>query len=301
MVATGKAPGDWPDLPDISSDPCRYCAARRSGVCGSDGKVQSWCTDGGAHRVSLGADQALSADPAASPFVFMVRSGILRLVRYDLDGKRRILGMIFPGEVAGLDEAHSDGTSLEAMMPAELCRVDRRAFAAAERQDADIRRAVYRQRVTNLERLRWRIWVLGCLRPEERICALLAAGTLFMPFALRSDGGGVLTVTYSRTDIADMLSTTPETISRVLHVLARRGILRILGPSRFDILDMDQLVARGGQSGIFAHITDIKLSAAERRPMTAINARAAIRTQGEMARSMAAVLQDVPDPPPVRR
>ena len=50
----------------------------------------------------------------------------------------------------------------------------------------------------------------------------------------------------ARKDLAHYLGTRKETLSRIFHDLADRGILRLVTPETFDVLDMEALTAISG-------------------------------------------------------
>jgi len=181
--------------------------------------------------------------PGAS--VWIVKSGILRLQRFRYDGKRQILSLSFAGEILGYEHGWRDGLSVETATPCSLWKVDRRDLDAVLRNDADLRNAIYRQQHEQLERLRWLTWSIGALRPEERLSGFLALATRFMPYQPLPDGTGVLTLLISRLDIADLLATTVESISRILHRLAETGIVEIGHPPHLRLLDLTALLTLG--------------------------------------------------------
>jgi CRP/FNR family transcriptional regulator len=76
-----------------------------------------------------------------------------------------------------------------------------------------------------------------------------------MPYQPLPDGTGVLSVSLPRRDIADLLGTTLESISRAAHKLADSGIIEIRDPARFRILDLPRLIALGKIEGLFDKLT----------------------------------------------
>jgi CRP/FNR family transcriptional regulator, anaerobic regulatory protein len=59
----------------------------------------------------------------------------------------------------------------------------------------------------------------------------------------------------SRVDLAHLLGTRPETISRAFHALADKGIIAIKRPDLIVVRDIDGLIAEAGEDG-----TDLKVS-----------------------------------------
>ena len=66
-----------------------------------------------------------------------------------------------------------------------------------------------------------------------------------MPWEPLPGGGGVLDLDLPRADIADLLGTTIESISRISRKFHREGLIRIVDPRRFAIPDLARLARRG--------------------------------------------------------
>ncbi|WP_431300562.1 Crp/Fnr family transcriptional regulator [Tabrizicola sp. BL-A-41-H6] len=207
------------------------------------------------YREDRAPDDKVLAGDAPGQHVWFIRSGILRLQRHAYDGHRQILSLFFPGEIVGFDGEFRGEVSVEAATQSSLCRIDRRKFETLVTENDALRADFFRQKQDQLDRLHWLTWSLGALGPEERLCAFLALSTRFMPFQPLPDGTGVLSVELPRKDIADLLGTTVESISRIVHRLDEAGIIEIRDPAHFRLLDLPGLVARGQIDGLFDRMT----------------------------------------------
>jgi CRP/FNR family transcriptional regulator len=207
------------------------------------------------HREDRAADSEVIAGGSPSHDVWLIRTGLLRLQRYAYDGRRQILSLFLPGEIIGFDGEFREGVSVETATQCGLCRIDRRKFDRMVDQDDILRADLFRQKQDQLDRLHWLTWSLGALGPEERLCAFLALSTKFMPYQLRPDGSGILSVQLPRKDIADLLATTVESTSRIVHKLSKTGVLEIIDPSHFRLLDLPRLIGLGQIEGLFDRMT----------------------------------------------
>lgn len=196
-------------------------------------------------RVSAAPGTAIQATGTSGGAVWFVQSGLLRMQRHSVDGRRQILSLSLPGEIVGYDAPQRDGICIEAVTPANLCRIDRQAFDAALQGDPALPGDFIRQQQQQLDRILWLTWAIGALKPDERFSAFLAFATRFMPYQPLGDGTGVLSMQLPRLDIADLLATTGESICRIVHRFAEMGILEIRDPTHFRILDRDRLVSLG--------------------------------------------------------
>lgn len=183
--------------------------------------------------------------------IWFIRSGIMRLQRHGYDGRRQILSLFLPGEIVGFDGESREGVTVESATQSSLCHMDRRWFDRMVDQNEALRTELVRQKQDQLDRLYWLTWSLGALSPEERLCAFLALSSKIMPYQPLPDGTGVLSMLLPRRDIADLLSTTVETISRSVHKLADTGIIEIKDPAHFRFMDLSRLIALGKIDDLF--------------------------------------------------
>lgn len=199
-----------------------------------------------AQVVNLPADKEIVGNERAAALAGVVLGGILRLQRLERDGRRQILGLAHAGDVIGQDMRRRIGITLETASPVTLCRYDPATFERLVAEDRTLRKALYRHRVAQLERLRWLTWAIGALHADERVAAFLDQALRFMPVQPLPDGTRVLSLLISRHDIADLLATTAETVSRALGRLEAAGLIRLQGPDYVQILDGPGLAVKGG-------------------------------------------------------
>jgi CRP/FNR family transcriptional regulator len=203
------------------------------------------------HREVRGPDSEVISGDAKSHDVWFIRSGILRLQRHAYDGRRQIMSLFFAGEIVGFDGELREGVTVETATQSGLCRIDRRWFDRMVDQNVSLRAELFRQKQDQLDWLHWLTWSLRASRPEERLCAFLVLAIQFMPYQPLLDGTGVLSLYLPRRDIADLLGTTVETISRTVHKLAKTGIIEIRDPAHFRFLDLPRLIKMGKIDGNF--------------------------------------------------
>lgn len=207
------------------------------------------------HRLELPPNTELMSYAGPGRDLWLVRSGLLRLQRYGQDGRRQILSLYLPGEIVGYDKPLREGLSIETATASGLCRIDRRTFDTLLAGNRALRDDVFRQKRDQLDRLYRLTWSLGALSPESRLSAFLVLSSRFMPYQALADGTGILAMQLPRADIADLLATTVESISRITHRLADMGVIEIVDASHFRLVDFDRLSALGQISGSLDQIT----------------------------------------------
>jgi CRP/FNR family transcriptional regulator len=207
------------------------------------------------YRTELAANSEVFSGSTPGRSVWFVRAGILRFQRYAFDGRRQIMSLYLPGEIVGYERQLRDGHSIETVTASGLCRIDRRKFDLMLAENCSLRDDFIRQQQDQLDRLHWLTWSLGALSPEERLCAFLALSSRFMPYQHLPDRTAILTMLLPRADIADLLATTVESISRITHRLAETGVIEIKDPSHFRILDLARLKSLGQIDDLFERMS----------------------------------------------
>ena len=223
---------------------CAVCPLFSDGICHNSSVDRGAQGSAVLRRVSVSKGQQVFDSELSKNQAFVVRSGILCVQQYTRQGRHHVLSLILPDEVVGIGR-RQEGLSVAAATDCVLCKIDLRVLERHLERYSSARRAVYQKQQDQLERLRWLTWAVGALTPDERVCAFLVQAIGFMPYQVQDETSGMLTMRLSRADIADMLCTSVETISRVTHKLQEDGILVILNPEVFLIRDMPGLCRRG--------------------------------------------------------
>ena len=227
------------NLMEITENGCNTCLMHLKSICPSASINAKSSGTARGRRMTLEPDQEISPSGPDWSKIVILRSGLVRVQRYSVDGRRHILSLVLPGEVIGSNR--NDGMTYESVTDCVVCEVDQRAPGTRANNLVGCAVQLYKQQVIQLERLRWMTWFIGALAAAERICTFLAFAPRFMSKKINADGSLQLTMQLGRADLADFLGTTPETISRVTHKLQDTGILVIHNAQCFTILDLHRL------------------------------------------------------------
>lgn len=185
-------------------------------------------------------------DPArTSQLVGVVVQGYLRMQHFTADGRRHIVCLMTPGDLVANTDVARENTTLETATEVVLCQFDLAQFDILMQKASDLARIVYLLRTTKLEQLNLLAWQLGVLTAEERICAFLVMLAKLTAPQKSAPDPYVLALEIPRSDIADLIGTTVETISRTLSRLARLGVIKIISPRQIHIFDKARLIEMG--------------------------------------------------------
>lgn len=225
--------------------PCAGCPARLQTFCrmlGADELARFRCT-GSTCRLDAGQTLFHQGDPP--DHVFNVTSGTVKLSQLLPDGRRQVVGFLFPGDFFGTADEGEYHYSAEAVEPAEVCRFPRRRFEAFVRDHPNMEQALLRLTARDLALAREQIVLLGRKTAEERLASFLLMLRERVPD--QTTGGDTVRLAMSRIEVADFLGLTKETVSRLFTAFKTGGAIRLLSPNLVRITDLRRLgdVARG--------------------------------------------------------
>lgn len=165
--------------------------------------------------------------------VFMIVEGMVRLYRLLPDGRRIIVGFIFAGDVVGLSLQDEYLYTAEAVSQVRLRRLSKSQFYGRMAQSPALREIVSAHPRDEMCAAQDQMMLLLRRSADERVAAFL---TFVAKHTGRSlDRGSEVHLPMSRTDIADYLGLTIETVSRSISKLRDKGVVKLDGPSRLKV------------------------------------------------------------------
>jgi CRP/FNR family transcriptional regulator, nitrogen fixation regulation protein len=168
-------------------------------------------------------DEEIVAQGDAAGYCYLIVSGCVRTVRLMEDGRRQVGEFLFPGDLFGWDALEEHDFGAEAVTPATVRRYPRRSLDALADRDPDFAQQLRRLTAGQLRAGRERLVLLGRKTASERIASFL----LEMGRQMRAEGKGFIELPMSRSDIADYLGLTIETVCRGLTQFRRHGIIAV--------------------------------------------------------------------------
>lgn len=172
-------------------------------------------------------------------------SGLLALERIDGGGRVTIISLLHAGRTFGLADLFHSGThstSARALHDSVLCRLPRSMLVQAVDTDSSFALALLEwagEETREIERSAYRY---AAMSVEERIISLLVE---------LSGGLNSFDLTLTKTDIARMAATSPESLSRVLGRLRRSG--------RIDVSDARVAFTAGVHKVMLSILKDFEL------------------------------------------
>ncbi len=183
--------------------------------------------------------------------VYSITAGMLRLSTALPDGRRQISGFLLPGDYLGLaDDDHYSSTA-EAVGPVTMCTFSAREMDRLIERFPRLKDRLYQFTRKALRQARESQMLLGRLNPLEKLASFLLM--LSARAMEHREAGNPVELPMSRTDIADYLGLTIETVSRSFTKLRSRGLIRLTGAHCVEVVDRRALAALAGISADLNH------------------------------------------------
>ncbi|MBW8784670.1 MAG: Crp/Fnr family transcriptional regulator [Novosphingobium sp.] len=229
---------------------CSECAVRDRAIC------QSLCEADLEELSRLGRHQTLEKGQALlwegdeSLLVGNVVDGVLKLCSTTSAGRDQTLGTFYPSDFLGRPFASTTPHSVIAVTDARVCTFTRSAFDGFARKHPDLEHKLLQRTLSELDRARRWMLLLGSKSATERVSAFLldlASRLPAEPVDQGSDGAIRLELPFGRQEIADLLGLTIETVSRQITQLKHDRIIDTPSRRAIVILDRAGLEACAGE------------------------------------------------------
>lgn len=193
---------------------------------------------------SIGPDETLVQEGDPLKRVYSLTGGMLRLSIGLPDGRRQITGFLLPGDYLGLADEGFHAASAEAIGAVQVCSFSARDMDALVERFPRLKDRLHRFTRSALRQAQDNQMILGRLAPVEKLASfLLTMSTRAREHNLPFEP---LPLPMSRTDIADYLGLTVETVSRSFTKLRNSGLIRLPDPHLVELVDRSALEAVAG-------------------------------------------------------
>jgi len=173
--------------------------------------------------VSVQRDREIHGQGDQANSCYRVLRGCVRVVKLMEDGRRQISEFLMAGDLLGFDALDTFDFAAEAVTDVVLRRYPRRAVDSLVESNLALARLLRQAGAVSLRGAHARLVLLGRKTASERIASFLVE----MAERLPQGQFGVLDLPMNRTDVADHLGLTIETVCRVLAALRREGTIAI--------------------------------------------------------------------------
>jgi CRP/FNR family transcriptional regulator len=220
-------------------DGCRRCEARCQSLCGSVSDGQLALFAGIVESVHARAHQRVISEGDPAQHTYNIVSGTAKLLKELPDGRQQIVGFLLTGDFFGLPADDAYPYSVEAIAETQLCRFRLDRFKAVLSRIPALESALRGRLVGDLAAAQEQMLALGQKSALERVAGFLLqlsarAGWLGLP-------RDPMHLPMTRSDIADYLGLTLETVSRCIGRLKERGLIAVHGRQGITVESIDSL------------------------------------------------------------
>lgn len=170
--------------------------------------------------------------------IHRIECGLVRLYKLLNDGRRQIISFRYPGDVLGSDTLTEQCYSAEAVTDVTLRSLPRETAHRRMKDEPAFTSELIDLLSQELASTRSQISVLNRRSAIEKLAAFILD---LWSRQVGKGGGNRLTLELTRTDIADFLGLTIETVSRNLTKLRQRRIIDLSHIHTLIILDGERL------------------------------------------------------------
>jgi CRP/FNR family nitrogen fixation transcriptional regulator len=170
---------------------------------------------------SFERDQEIFGQGDAADFFFKVTCGTVRTYKLLIDGRRQIDAFHLPGDIFGFETGVEHRFAAEAIQDVKVRAFRRRDLSEMLSTDPVAISDLMLAMAAALERAQDHMLLLG------RKCAREKIATFLLRISERISNKRTIELSMSRTDIADHLGLTIETVSRTLTQLQRENVIEI--------------------------------------------------------------------------
>tara|TARA_R110002096_G_scaffold257381_1_gene450962 strand:+ start:316543 stop:317301 length:759 start_codon:yes stop_codon:yes gene_type:complete len=225
---------------ELCVNSCKTCISRQVSIC-------SVLEDNEIHLVSSiskinlkPAKQVICNEGETANYLYNINHGCVRISKTLPDGRRQIIGFLFPGEFFGLARDNGYDYSAEFITNVELCQMPINKIFAMFSKFPKLGHKMLEITRTELQITQDQMLLLGRKTAKEKLCSFLIAMQQKSK-QLKDIKENHVYLPMSRSDIADHLGLTIETVSRQFTILGKDGIIS-LGENPFvEILDRKHL------------------------------------------------------------
>ena len=170
--------------------------------------------------------------------IYQVMTGVVRLTRMLENGRRQVIAFGYPGDIIGFPANGCHHADCDALVDTTL-RAYRRAALDHGDGDPELHMALLQAALGEISAMQDHVMMLGLKSASEKVAS-------FLDVVTRRYGEGLgayrqIDLPMSRSDIADFLGLTTETVSRAVTALRKAGVIALDGAQTIIVLKPDTL------------------------------------------------------------
>ncbi|QDH17986.1 cyclic nucleotide-binding domain-containing protein [Swingsia samuiensis] len=191
--------------------------------------------------MSVSDGRSILEEGAPAHDFFVLTNGRVKLFTLLPDGRRQITAFAEEGYFLGLAAVKTYSFSAEALGDVHLCRFPHASMQRLVERFPNLEHRLREEASRELSLMQARMTLLGRKTARERLATFLVErGKLLTQKG--NTGFQEINLPMPRTDIADYLGLTIETISRVFSAFKKDGLIKIQGVTHVKVLHPEKML-----------------------------------------------------------
>ncbi len=227
---------------------CGPCIVRQRGLCGALTRDEQLQFKKISRRRTYRPGETIYSANDESEFFAAVVSGVVKLTKILFDGRQQVVSLLLPPDCVGRPYGKGNTNFAVAATKVELCCYSYSAFEGLLEEFSGLKQRLFEQTLDELDAARDWMVVLGRKTAEERVASLLLllASRSSLASPTEPVDHAAFELQMKRSEIADFLGLSYETVCRQITALKRKDVIRLTGTRRFAVPDVGALAALSG-------------------------------------------------------
>jgi len=219
---------------------CQACEARHRGVCGVLEPEQLIYLSKQTTRVTYESAEELISDGQDNKRYGNILSGVVKLTKLMADGRQQIVGLQFAPDFLGRPFKPKSTIFAEAATQVKVCLFPKSALEKLVAESPRLEHKLHEQTLKELDEARDWLLALGRKTASEKVASFL--NLIVLNIDPENDSNScTFELPLKRSDIADFLGLTTETVSRQITKLRKSGIIEIEHNRQVTVPDLNAL------------------------------------------------------------
>ena len=219
--------------------PCAACPVRPLSICSGLSIDELSDLEKIVTNIVVKAGAPIFDEGEAAIHRYNLTSGCIRIYKLLGDGRRQIIGFLFPGDFLGLAIEDEYAYRAEAIVNSDLCRFPRRDLDELLSRYPTLEKRLLDATSYELAISQEQMVLLGRKSAEERVVTMLL--TLSKRAKHRGEPENPLFLPMTREDLGDYLGLTTETVSRTMTQLKIKGVIHLEHDRYINLIGMEKL------------------------------------------------------------
>lgn len=237
-------------IPDLKGgvDRCVGCPIRHRAVCSYSSPSELTELDAAKFYQEYNPGQEIVGEGEPTKALGSVVSGVVALHKTLEDGRRQMVGLLFPSDFIGRPLRPIAPYDAIAVTPVKMCMFHRGQFERLLANSSNLERRLLEMTLDELDAARDWMVLLGRKTARERLASFLMIVARRQAVLKKGvvENGMTIEIPLTREAIAEFLGLTIETVSRQFTALRKEGILELPDRKHARLLDIDALEGVSG-------------------------------------------------------